>query len=312
MKVTVGDELSGERADKIVAVLAGVSRGVARSLIDSGSVHVGGELVAPKDRLEAGMEMSIELPEIEVLQAEDIPFEVRYEDADVAVIDKPAGIVVHPGTGVQGGTLAGGLLFRWPHIRGVGQENRWGIVHRLDRDTSGLLVVALTEVAYQALTAAIASRQVSRTYLALVQGGFELPAGTIDAPIGRDPRRPTRQVVRREGRPARTHYRRLAGWSDPDVSLLEVQLETGRTHQIRVHLESIGHPVLGDAVYGKHNPAMPDVARIWLHAAALSFTHPIAGVTLDVTSPIPDDLNRTLIELGDPDVGSYLDYPKNT
>ncbi|NIA24172.1 MAG: RluA family pseudouridine synthase [Gammaproteobacteria bacterium] len=305
----VDAELAGERSDKIVAMLADVSRSMARRLIESGAVQVDGSPVAPKDRLDAGALVSIELPAAEILEPEEVAFEVRYEDADIAVIDKPAGVVVHPGTGVIGGTLAGGLLFRWPRIRGVGQDNRWGIVHRLDRDTSGLLVVALSEAAYEGLTEAIAAREVSRTYLALVQGGFVLPAGTIDAPIGRDPRRPTRRVVRREGRQARTHYRQLAGWSDPGVSLLEVRLETGRTHQIRVHLESIGHPVIGDRVYGATSPRMPSVERIWLHAVSLSFVHPITGVTIDVTAPLPSDLQGTLEELGTADVGGY---PKNT
>ncbi|NOY55046.1 MAG: RluA family pseudouridine synthase [Actinobacteria bacterium] len=309
MIIRVDAGLAGERADKIVAMLAQVSRGVARRLIDSGAVQIEGSPVAPKDRLDVGAVISVEFPAVEMLEPEEVAFEVRHEDADVAVIDKPAGIVVHPGTGVIGGTLAGGLLFRWPQIRGVGQENRWGIVHRLDRDTSGLLAVALTEAAYEGLTAAIRAREVSRTYLALVQGGFVLPGGTIDAPIGRDPRRPTRRVVRREGRPARTHYRRLAGWSDPGVSLLEVQLETGRTHQIRVHLESIGHPVIGDRAYGSTGPRMPCVERMWLHAVSLSFEHPITGVSVDVTSPLPSDLQSTLDELGNADVGGY---PKNT
>ncbi|GBE23690.1 MAG TPA: RluA family pseudouridine synthase [Actinobacteria bacterium] len=309
MIIRVDAGLAGERADKIVAMLAEVSRSVARRLIETGAAQVDGSPVAPRDRLDVGAMVSIDLPATETLEPEEVAFEVRYEDADVAVVDKPSGIVVHPGTGVMGGTLAGGLLFRWPQIRGIGQENRWGIVHRLDRDTSGLLMVALTEAAYEGLTAAIAAHEVSRTYLALVQGGFALPGGTIDAPIGRDPRRPTRRVVRREGRPARTHYRRLAGWNDRGVSLLEVRLETGRTHQIRVHLESIGHPVIGDRVYGAPNPRMSSVERIWLHAVSLSFAHPVTGATIDVTAPLPSDLQSTLEELGSADVGGY---PKNT
>ncbi len=307
LRKQVGEELAGERADKIVAKLAGISRSAARTLVDGGAVEVAGRPVAPKDRLDAGVEVWIELPEQEALQAEEVPFEVYYEDSHLAVINKPAGVVVHPGTGVSRGTLAGGLLFRWPQIEGIGRQNRWGIVHRLDRDTSGLLAVALSEPAYEGLTSAIGAREVSRTYIALVHGAFELPAGTVDAPIGRDARRPTRYVVRREGRPSRTHYRRLAEWSDPGVSLLEVRLETGRTHQIRVHLQSIGHPVLGDPVYGRRDPV--EVERIWLHAASLSFTHPVTGVTVAVSSPIPGDLWKTLEELGSPDVG---DYPKNT
>ncbi len=297
MNAHVASEYSGERIDKIVSAMAGVSRRVARELIESGAVLVNGSEVAPKDRMSGGEEVSIEIPAQESLQPEEVPFEVRYEDEDIAVIDKPSGTVVHPGAGVSQGTLAAGLLHRWPRIEGVGVEDRWGIVHRLDRDTSGLLVVALSKRAYDGLTRAMAAREVSRVYLALVQGAFQLPSGTVDAPIGRDPRRPGRKAVRREGRPARTHYRQLAGWGD--TTLLEVRLETGRTHQIRVHLASIGHPVVGDIVYGG-----PEAVRLWLHATSLTFAHPVTGVEISVVSPLPAELEETLEVLGEPDVGS--------
>ncbi len=299
MKRIIDPELAGERIDKVVSVLTGLSRRVAHTLVESGEVLVDGSAVSPKDRVEGGERVTIRIPAKQILEAEDVPFGVRYEDENVAVIDKPAGVVVHPGAGVVRGTLAAGLLHRWPQIRGVGAEDRWGIVHRLDRDTSGLLLVAKTEDAHRSLTNALAERSVKRNYLALVEGVFSLPAGTVDAPIGRDPRNSRRRAVRRDGRMARTHYRRVASWEEQGVSLVEVQLETGRTHQIRVHMASIEHPVVGDAVYGgRPSP------RMWLHAQSLSFRHPVGGQEITVTSPLPDALQDMLDELGEPDIGA--------
>ncbi|MFZ0492318.1 MAG: RluA family pseudouridine synthase [Acidimicrobiia bacterium] len=299
MNTTIGTELAGERIDKVVSLLTGLSRRVARTLVEEGDVLVDGTAVAPKDRVEGGEQVRIRVPVEQTLEPEEVPFGVRFEDGVVAVIDKPAGVVVHPGAGVSKGTLAAGLLYRWPQVEGVGVEDRWGIVHRLDRDTSGLLLVALTEDAYQSLTGAMAERSIKRTYLALVEGLFPLPAGTVDAPIGRDPRNPRRRALRRDGRPARTQYRRLASWEEPDLSLLEVRLETGRTHQIRVHMASIDHPVVGDTVYGGRPSG-----RMWLHAVTLSFMHPVRGEEITVASPLPDDLREELDELGEPDIGT--------
>lgn len=297
----VPTDLAGERADKIVAVVAGLSRAVARSLIDRGFVMVDGAPVDPKHRLVAGTVLDIDVPVLRGLQAEDMPLTVLYEDDDVAVIDKPAGLVVHPGAGRATGTLASGLLARWPRLEGVGQEDRWGIVHRLDREVSGLLVVALTDVAYEALVGSLARRLVARDYAALVWGVLDAATGTIDAPIGRDPRFPSRMATQVEGRPARTHYRRTASWSGAGLSRLDVSLETGRTHQIRVHLASIGHPVVGDRVYGRPGPDSVDPLRVWLHAAHLGFDHPITGKRISVDSPLPADLNDSLAVLGPPD-----------
>jgi len=294
-------DLAGERADKIVAAVAAISRSVARSLIDDGLVTVHGEPVDPKSRLLEGVELAIEIPARRGLEAENIPLVVRYEDDHVAVVDKPAGLVVHPGAGRATGTLAAGLLARWPGLAGVGQTDRWGVVHRLDREVSGLLVIALTEVAYEALVAALARRSVVRDYRSLVWGALDAATGTIDAPIGRDPRAPARMATLVEGRPARTHYRRTAHWSRAGLSLLEVSLETGRTHQIRVHLSSIGHPVVGDRVYGRPGPAGVDPHRVWLHAAHLEFDHPVSGERVSVDSPLPEDLAESLGALGPPD-----------
>jgi 23S rRNA pseudouridine1911/1915/1917 synthase len=295
----IGPELAGERLDKVVSLLTGLSRRVARTLVESGDVLVDGSAMTPKDRVEGGEDILVRLPVEPVLEPEEISFDVRFEDGVVAVVDKPSGVVVHPGAGVRTGTLAAGLLHRWPQLEGVGTEDRWGIVHRLDRDTSGLLVVALTEDAYRSLADAMARRSVKRTYLALVDGLFSLPAGTVDAPIGRDSRNPRRRALQRDGKPARTHYRRIASWEGSGTSLLEVRLETGRTHQIRVHMASIDHPVVGDTMYGGR-PA----ERLWLHATELSFTHPASGEEVTVTSPLPGELRDVLEELGESDTGT--------
>jgi 23S rRNA pseudouridine1911/1915/1917 synthase len=301
MRAPVPIDLAGERTDKIVAVMAGLSRANARDLIDQGLVTIEGRPVEAKQRLVEGVEVDIEIPPVSGLQPEDIPLVIRYDDDQVAVIDKPAGLVVHPGAGRTTGTLAAGLLARWPRLEGVGQTDRWGIVHRLDRDVSGLLVIALTDRAYENLVDSLARRSVTRNYLALVWGALDASTGTIDAPLGRDPRSPARMRIQVEGRPSRTHYRRTAYWSGADVSMLEVSLETGRTHQIRVHLSSVNHPVIGDRVYGRPGPPEVDPRRVWLHANHLEFDHPVTGKRISVRSPLPPDLQASRDLLGPPD-----------
>jgi 23S rRNA pseudouridine1911/1915/1917 synthase len=276
-----------------VAELAGISRVKARALFAEG-VLVDGRSVAPTDRLNDGL-VEFTAPEASAppLPA-PVPYRLAYEDDDLLIVDKPAGLVVHPGAGQAEGTLAGGLLFRYPELEGVGQAGRWGIVHRLDQGTSGLLVVARTPAAYTKLQADLAARRISRTYLCLVHGVPEMPTGTIDAPIGRDPRHPTRKRVAADGRPARTHYRTVS--EHQVAALLEVELETGRTHQIRVHLASIGHPVVGDRTYGRRTDPVP-LRRMFLHAHRLRLTHPQTGTEIEVSSPLPADLQRILDEL---------------
>jgi 23S rRNA pseudouridine1911/1915/1917 synthase len=294
MKAPVPADLDGERADLVVARLAGIARAPARRLVEEGAALVDGVAVAPSSRLAAGAVVEVEVPEPgPLLVPEDVPFAVRYEDGDVAVVDKPAGVVVHPGAGRAGGTLAAGLLRRWPSLEGVGQPDRWGIVHRLDRDTSGLLVVGLTAASHAALQQAVKDRAVERSYLALVHGRPPAATGTIDAALDRDPSRTGRFVVSRTGREARTHYRRVASWAE--VSLLDVRLETGRTHQIRVHLASVGMPVAGDPLYGRPGGPSP---RLFLHATRLAFVHPVTGDRIEVESPLPDDLAGVVVELG--------------
>ena len=258
IRAEVPAALAGERADKVVAALAGVSRSLARRLLETGGATLDGVPASPRDRVAAGRALDVDLPASPVLEPEVVPFGVRYEDSDLAVVDKPAGVVVHPGAGRGGaGTLAAGILQRWPGVRGVGEEGRWGIVHRLDQDTSGLLVVALSPAAWPPLRRAMARHEVERTYLALVHGIPEAATGTIEAPLGRDPRRRGRVRVDAAGRAARTHYRCLSTWPGRGLSLLELRLETGRTHQIRVHLAAIGHPVVADSRYGRDDGLAP-------------------------------------------------------
>ncbi|HEY5246326.1 MAG TPA: RluA family pseudouridine synthase, partial [Acidimicrobiales bacterium] len=245
--------------------------------------------------------LAVDLPDAAPAGVEpepDVELRVVHADAAVVVVDKPAGVVVHPGAGHAHGTLVAGLLARFPDLAGVGDPERPGIVHRLDRGTSGLLVVARTAAAYQSLTAQLAERTVGRRYVALVTGHVADDRGVVDAPIGRSSRTPTKMAVSANGRPARTAYRvlrRLAGQPalDQPSTLLALALETGRTHQIRVHLAAIGHPVVGDDRYGPPGRvggrALP-AGRLFLHAAQLGFDHPGSGERVVWTSPLPDDL----------------------
>lgn len=308
LEVVVPIELDGDRADRVLAALLASSRSAVRSIIDNGGATAHGDLVKPAERLKAGTVLRVEIPiaEIDMQPEEDVSFAVVHVDDDIIVVDKPAGVVVHPGSGRSTGTLVNGLMARYPDIVGVGQENRWGIVHRLDRDTSGLLVVARSNLAYDRLIDMMKKREVSRRYLTVVQGLFTNTLGTIEAPVGRDPQNPTRMEVTRSGRPARTHYRRLADWGSRDASLLSVDLDTGRTHQIRVHLRSIGHQILGDGVYGRRG-VIGDPGRPWLHARELSFKHPTVGGHLDLVSELPDDLSDSLAALGEPATGELAD-----
>lgn len=295
--VIVPAELDGERADLVVARLAGVGRAQARRWCDDGLVRVGGEPVAARRRLSAGEEVSYPAPTAAPgLIPEEVPFTVVYADEAIVVVDKPAGVVVHPGAGHRRGTLVAGLLHRFPDLEGVGEEDRWGLVHRLDRDTSGLLVVARTPEALANLREQLASRRMERVYVALVRGTFDAPLGTIDAPIEADPTRPGRRRVGPGGRPATTHYRRLRSFDEAGVSYLEVKLDTGRTHQIRVHLAAIDHPIVGDPWYGT-GPDPVEAPRLFLHAARLAFDHPRTGERVAYEAPLPLELEEVLDRL---------------
>lgn len=291
--------LEGERLDRFVAMITGRSRADAALLVDAGLVQIDGTPITVRSRkLHDGEVVVIEAAEVSgpvALQGdESVDVPIVHVDEHLIVVDKPADLVVHPGAGNELGTLAQGLLARFPELAGVGQPDRPGIVHRLDRGTSGLLAVARTTEAYEALVAALAARSVGRHYAALALGHPESPRGVIDAPIGRSTREPTRMAVSAEGRDARTHYEVQQRFDEPfEASLLHCRLETGRTHQIRVHLAAIDHPVVGDVRYGGTHPAFT-VGRPFLHAARLVLRHPVSGVELAFEAPLPADLQTAL------------------
>lgn len=291
----VPERLAGQRIDKVLAVLAKVPRSVAKSYIDTDVATIAGLAVRPSDKARAGDEIliPISVQDDHVTADPEVQFDVLFEDEDLAVIAKPPGLVVHRGAGHRAGTLVNGLVARYPQIVGVGENPRWGIVHRLDRDTSGALVVALTDRAHGRLSSMIKTREVNRHYTALVSGLFPIERGTVEAPIGRDPGSSTKMAVLADGKFARTHYRRIAEWPERNVSLLEIRLETGRTHQIRVHLAAIDHSVIGDSVY-RPGPDLVSVPRIFLHAERLAFDHPFTGESLEIKAPLPPDLESAL------------------
>jgi 23S rRNA pseudouridine1911/1915/1917 synthase len=289
MELTVPEEAAGMRLDRFLAAPVG-SRTQAQALIESGHVQVDGRPQPKRHVVSAGEQVTIDEPQPAAVASVQSPalYAVAYEDEHLLVVDKPAGVVVHPARGHRSGTLAQALA-----DRAAGGEDPWraGIVHRLDRDTSGLLVVAKSEAVHRALKQLLAERRLRREYLALVQGHPEARTGTIDAPIGRDRRdRVLMSIDTNEPREARTHFEleRLL----PAAALLRVILDTGRTHQIRVHLAAIGHPVGGDPQYGTAGEY--GLHRQFLHAARLSFPHPVTDAAVDVSSDLPDDLRRAL------------------
>ena len=295
--------LAGVRADRGVAMVADVSRGAATQLIAEGRVLVDGFPVSVgREALREGATLTIRLPalrEAGVTPEPDVRFEVVYADEAVVVVDKPAGLVVHPGAGHDEGTLVGGLLARFPDLEelvaaGVCPPDRPGIVHRLDKGTSGLLAVARTEEAYRALVDQLATRTMERRYLALVVGAVVDDRGAVEAPIGRSTRTPTKMAVTASGKPARTGYTVLERRpGERPTTLLELALQSGRTHQIRVHMAAIGHPVGGDARYGERDKRL-GAGRFFLHAFKLAFTHPVTGARAEFTSPLPEDLQAYL------------------
>jgi 23S rRNA pseudouridine1911/1915/1917 synthase len=292
LKVTIPTELAGLRLDQALAkLLPEESRTRLARLIEEGHVRVDGAQVPAKRKLKSGEVVEVALaPRIEesAYRPEAIALDILHEDDDVLVVNKPAGLVVHPGSGNWAGTMLNALLHHAPTLE---QLARAGIVHRLDKDTSGLLVVAKNEPAQLALVRQLQARSVKRTYLALARGKIATP-GKVDAPIGRHPVHRTRMAVVAGGKPAITHYRVRESFAAH--TLLECDLETGRTHQIRVHLASIGHPLEGDPVYAKRGDGV-SFARQALHAWKLAFVHPRSAAALSFEAPVPADL-RALLE----------------
>lgn len=292
---TIPESLSGERLDRIVSLLAGLSRSAATTSIRSGHVRINDEVDTGRARrVDAGDVLTIdELVDSTVKAPEpdaSIPLTVVHDDDHVIVIEKAPELVVHPGAGNDDGTLVNALLARYPEIAEVGERGRPGIVHRLDRGTSGLLMVARSPLAYDELRAQLIDRSVERAYETMVKGHVAAGRGVVDAAIGRGRRDPTKMVISQSGKEARTNYETGAIYDEPiEVTRLVCRLETGRTHQIRVHMNAIGHPVLGDPRYGGIVDDVP-CSRPWLHAATLGFLHPSSGTPLRFESPVPADL----------------------
>jgi 23S rRNA pseudouridine1911/1915/1917 synthase len=317
-RVVAGPDDLGERLDRFLAArLPEFSRARIQALMRAGRVLSGGRtLEDPAGRVNSG-EIVIEIPPPEPAEpaAQAMPLAIVYEDADLVVIDKPAGLVVHPAAGHAEGTLVNALIAHCgTSLSGIGGVARPGIVHRLDKDTSGLLVVAKNDAAHRGLSAQFADHgragPLLRAYRALAWGAPSLPRGTVDAPLGRSAKNREKIAVRADGRRAVTHWQVLERFDAADAALLECRLETGRTHQIRVHLAHIGHPLLGDDVYGAGHrtkasrlsehakAALAALGRQALHAAELGFAHPVTGETLRFESPMPQDMARLAAALG--------------
>jgi 23S rRNA pseudouridine1911/1915/1917 synthase len=279
---------AGERLDRLAARRLGISRSAVQRIIQERLLLVDGEEAASSYRVGGGERVEARLSEGGIAP-EEIPVPVVFEDEHLLVVDKPAGLVVHPGAGNPAGTLVNALLRRG--IAGGEDPSRPGVVHRLDRDTSGLMVLAKGEPAYSRLVAQMSGQRVRRVYRAVVLGDGLPETGTIDSPVGRDPENPTLMAAG-VGRPAITHFKVLR--EAAGHTMLRVRLETGRTHQIRVHLSAIGHPVYADPLYGRAIPGK----RLWLHAETLAFFHPVTGEDLNVKSPIPEELREVAAELG--------------
>jgi 23S rRNA pseudouridine1911/1915/1917 synthase len=300
---------AGSRVDRFVADASGLSRAAVQRLIADGRVTLDGTRVRARDPVRAGSALALEMPDTaeHVLEPEPIPVPIAYRDEDIIIIDKPAGLVTHPAPGHERGTLVNALLALEAEdgggLGGVAGTWRPGIVHRLDRDTSGLLVVARNDAAQVALQAQLKARRVRKTYQALVAGVVDAQVGRIEKPIGRDPRDRRRMAVTVDGRPAITGYRvreRFRRWT-----LLELDLVTGRTHQLRVHLASIGHPVAGDPVYavGSVRRGPEGLDRLFLHAWKLELVSPRSGRLVRCEAPLPDELEGVLMALRADDPG---------
>ena len=301
------DEPGSARLDRFLAERLGVSRTQTAALIAEGRVLVNDETTRkryvprPGDRID----VRVPVPRETTLEGEDIPLVIRHDDAHLAVIEKPAGLVVHPAPGHPSGTLVNALLHHLDRLSTVGGDTRPGIVHRLDKDTSGLMVVAKTDAAHRALSVALAAREIRRGYVAAVWGHVDEERYTIDRPIGRHPRDRKRMAVREDGRRAVTHVKLLERWISAD--LVAIRLQTGRTHQVRVHMQSSGHPVVADPIYSPGwergfvgaggrwaGQLVHHAGRLFLHAAHLAFTHPDTGAQLSFSAPLPPDLDETV------------------
>ena len=289
------EESKNQRLDAFLASsLDGLTRSQATRLIESGEVAVNGRAVGKSDKLAGGEDIAVTLPEPEPVEAvpQDIPLDVVYEDADVIVVNKPSGMVVHPAPGHPDGTLVNALLYHCAGtLSGIGGALRPGIVHRIDRDTSGLIIAAKNDAAHQYLSAQLADHTLARTYECIVVGALREDRGTVDAPIARHPADRKRMAVVAGGREAVTHWEVIARY--PGYTHVRCRLETGRTHQIRVHMAYIGHPILGDTVYGAKKE-VPGLTGQCLHAVGLRFLHPRTHEVMELSCPLPEEFTRML------------------
>ena len=295
IRLRASEESKNQRLDAFLASsLDGLTRSQATRLIESGEVAVNGRAVSKSYKLAGGEDIAVTLPEPEPVEAvpQDIPLDVVYEDADVIVVNKPSGMVVHPAPGHPDGTLVNALLYHCAGtLSGVGGALRPGIVHRIDRDTSGLIIAAKNDAAHQYLSAQLADHTLARTYECIVVGKLREDRGTVDAPIARHPTDRKRMAVVAGGREAVTHWEVIARY--PGYTHVRCRLETGRTHQIRVHMAYIGHPILGDTVYGAKKE-IPGLTGQCLHAVGLRFLHPRTHEVVELSCPLPDEFTRML------------------
>ena len=295
IRLRASEESKNQRLDAFLASsLDGLTRSQATRLIESGEVAVNGRAVSKSYKLAGGEDIAVTLPEPEPVEAvpQDIPLDVVYEDADVIVVNKPSGMVVHPAPGHPDGTLVNALLYHCAGtLSGIGGALRPGIVHRIDRDTSGLIIAAKNDAAHQYLSAQLADHTLARTYECIVVGALREDRGTVDAPIARHPTGRKRMAVVAGGREAVTHWEVIARY--PGYTHVRCRLETGRTHQIRVHMAYIGHPILGDTVYGAKKE-VPGLTGQCLHAVGLRFLHPRAHEVVELSCPLPEEFTRML------------------
>ncbi|MFR5851333.1 MAG: RluA family pseudouridine synthase [Oscillospiraceae bacterium] len=296
-ELTAATEHAGVRLDAFLSADGALTRSQAARLIAEGRVRVNGKPAAKSARLSGGETVTVDVPQLRetALPPQDIPLDVVYEDDDVIVVNKPTGLVVHPAPGHPDGTLVNALLHHCgDSLSGIGGEKRPGIVHRIDRDTSGLIIAAKNDAAHLALSAQLKDHSLSRTYECLVTGNMKQDSGTVDAPIGRSSADRKKMAVVPTGRRAVTHWEVVARY--PGVTHLRCRLETGRTHQIRVHMAYIGHPILGDTVYGAKKP-VPGLTGQCLHATGLRFVHPRTGEPVELHCPLPPEFSAMLQKL---------------
>ena len=298
IRLTVTSEEAGQRADSLLARrLEGLTRSAAARLLEEGRVTDRGRPAAKNLRVQPGQVLEVQLPEPEEPEArpQNIPLDVVYEDQDVIVVNKPTGMVVHPAPGHPDGTLVNALLYHCGQsLSGINGQLRPGIVHRIDRDTSGLIIAAKNDYAHQKLSAQLQDHTLARTYECVVVGNLKADSGTVDAPIGRHPVDRKKMAVVANGRSAVTHWEVIARY--PGYTHVRCRLETGRTHQIRVHMASIGHPILGDTVYGAKKP-VPGLQGQCLHAVGLRFVHPRTGEMVELSCPLPEEFQEILRKL---------------